>query len=129
MTVNIHNWFYLLPKICKRLFNVPSRTVISSNSTETENISAYLDYHLKPLVFSIPHILIDTRGFLCGINQINNISEDTILVSFDVVGIYLNIPHDEGIETMTEYLNLVTITLKNNCFESCDLKHHNWNQI
>ena len=81
------------------------------------------------MVFSIPHILIDTRGFLCGINQINNISEDTILVSFDVVGIYLNIPHDEGIETMTEYLNLVTITLKNNCFESCDLKHHNWNQI
>ena len=53
--------FYLQPKIHKRLVNVPGRPVISNNNTVTENISAYMDYHLKPLVENIPHILEDMR--------------------------------------------------------------------
>ena len=39
--------FYLLPKIHKRLHNVPGRQVISNSSYFTENISS-LDFHLKP---------------------------------------------------------------------------------
>ena len=72
--------FFLLPKIHKRLKNVPRRPVISSNNTATENISAFMEYHLKSLVPNIPHILEDTRDFLCRINEIDNISDDTILV-------------------------------------------------
>ena len=41
--------FYLLPKIHKRLHNVPGRPVISNCGYYTENISSFLDYHLKPL--------------------------------------------------------------------------------
>ena len=41
--------FYLLPKIHKRLHNVPCRPVISNSSHFTENISSFLDFHLKPL--------------------------------------------------------------------------------
>ena len=41
--------FYLLPKIHKRLHNVPGRPVISNSGFLTENISAFLEYHLKPL--------------------------------------------------------------------------------
>ena len=40
--------FYLLPKIHKRLHDVPGRPVIS-NCTYTENISSFLDYHLEAL--------------------------------------------------------------------------------
>ena len=38
--------FYLLPKIYKQLNNVPGRSVISSCGYYTENISAFLDFHL-----------------------------------------------------------------------------------
>ena len=41
---------YLLPKIHKRLFNVPGRPVISNCGTPTEEISEFLDRHLKPVM-------------------------------------------------------------------------------
>ena len=61
---------------------MPGRPVISNNNTATENISAYLDHHLKSLVPNIPHILEDTRDFLCRMNEIDNILDNAILVSF-----------------------------------------------
>ena len=36
---------YLLPKIHKRLENVPGRSVISNCGTPTEKVSEFLDYH------------------------------------------------------------------------------------
>ena len=41
--------FYLLPKIHKRLRNVPGIPVISNSGFSTEKLSAFLEYHLKPL--------------------------------------------------------------------------------
>ena len=41
--------FYLLPKIYKRLHNVPGRSVISNCGFYAENISSFLDYQLRPL--------------------------------------------------------------------------------
>ena len=41
--------FYLLPKIHKRLYDVPGRPVISNCGFYTENISSFLDFHLQPL--------------------------------------------------------------------------------
>ena len=120
--------FYLLPKIHKRITIVPGRLVISNNSTATENISALLDFHLKPLVTKVPHILEDLRDFLTRITEIKDLTENALLVSFDVVGLYLHISHEKGIEIMKEFLNqrevkdisvrslcdLATIILKNN---------------
>ena len=47
--------FYLLPKIHKRLHNVPGRPVISNCGYYTENISSFLDYHLKSLAKKVVH--------------------------------------------------------------------------
>ena len=41
---------YLLPKIQKRLYDVPGRTVISNCGTPTEKVSEFLDHHLKPIM-------------------------------------------------------------------------------
>ena len=41
---------YFLPKIHKRLHNVPGRPVILNCSTPTEKCSEFLDYHLKPFM-------------------------------------------------------------------------------
>lgn len=42
--------FYLLPKIHKRLVNVPGKPVISNCGTATEGISEFVDFHLRPIV-------------------------------------------------------------------------------
>ena len=123
--------FYLLPKIHKRTSNVPERTVISKNETATENISAFLDFHLQNIVSATPHILQDTRDVLQRVNQIGDIPENALLVSFDVVGLYPHIPHDQVVEIMRRFLDkredesvsseslckLANIVLKHNNFE------------
>ena len=130
--------FYLLPKIHKRMTNVPGRPVISNNGTATERISAYLDYHLKTIVPTVPHILQDTRDFINRIKHLDNIPDNSILVSFDVVGLYPHIPHEEGLKTMSEYLDtredktvttqsltdLAKLILKENFFELSDKIYH-----
>ena len=96
--------FYLLPKIHKRTTSVPGRPVISNNSTATENISAFLDFLLNPLVTKEPHILEDTRDFLSRKTEIKDLTEDALFASFDFVWLYPHIPHEEGIEIMKEFL-------------------------
>ena len=56
--------FYLLPKIHKRLENVPGRPVISNCGTATERVSEFLDCLIQPLVEQIPSIIRDSTHFL-----------------------------------------------------------------
>ena len=79
--------------------------MISTNETGTDNISTFVDFHLKSIVSKIPQILEDTRDYLQRLNQIGDISENALLVSFDVVGLYPHIPHDQGVETMERFFN------------------------
>ena len=55
--------FYLLPKIHKRLHNVPGRPVISNSSFFTENISSFRDFHLKPLAQKVKSYIQDKNDF------------------------------------------------------------------
>ena len=97
--------FYLLPKIHKRTSNVPGSSVISNNGTATDNIFAFLDFHLKKIQFQQYQILEDTKGFLQRLNQIEEIHENTLLVSFDVADLYTHIPHDRDVEIMRRFLD------------------------
>ena len=62
--------FYLLPKIHKRLHNVPSRLVISNSGYCTENISSFLDHHLQPLAQAAKSYIKDTNKFLKKLHSI-----------------------------------------------------------
>ena len=53
--------FYLLPKIHKRLHNVPGIPVISNCEFYTENISSFLDHHLQPIAQKVNSFLKDTN--------------------------------------------------------------------
>ena len=89
---------YPLPKIHKRLDNVPGGPVISNCETPTERASEFLDHHLQHIMKSgVPYIK-DTNDFLFRLKNLGKIPENAFLVTADVVGLYLSIPHDESLE-------------------------------
>ena len=116
--------FYLLPKIHKRLRNVPGRPVISNRGFFMENISVFSEYHLRPLSQKV--------------NELRDLPDDFILCTIDAVGLYLNIPHKQGLEATQNALDkqedqtiltdnlilLVECVLKNNVFEH-NMKYFN----
>ena len=96
--------FYLLPKIHKRLHDVPGRPVISNCGFYTENISSFLDHHLQPLAQRVKSYIKDTNHFLNKIKKIGKLPEGAILCTMDVVGLYPNIPHGEGLASLYKFL-------------------------
>ena len=88
--------FYILPKIYKR--GNPGRPIISCNGHPTERISEFVDYHLKPLVQTLPSFIKDTTHFLLQ-------KDNAILVTLDVSSLYTNIPRSEGIDACRYFLN------------------------
>ena len=96
--------FYLLPKIHKRLHNVPGRPVISNSGYYTENISSFLDHHLQPLAQAVKSYIKDTNEFLKKLRFLSKSPEGIILCKMDVVGLYPNIPHEEGLFALRKRL-------------------------
>ena len=123
--------FYLLPKIHKMLYNVLVRPVISNSRYYTENISAFLGYHPQPIAQKVKSYIKDTNDFLCKLDALPSLPEDTILCTIDVVGLYPNIPHEDGLVAMRKafdardnktvltdsFTELAECVLKNNIFE------------
>ena len=88
--------FYLLPKIHKRLHDIPGRPVISNSSYYTEHISSFIEYHLKPLAQKVKSDIKDTKDFLRKLSNLPSLPEDVILCTIDVVGLYLIFNMKEG---------------------------------
>ena len=122
---------YLLPKIHKRLGNVPGCPVISNCGTPTEKVSEFLDYHLKPVMQSSKSYIKDTSDFSRKLKELGEVLENAILVTADVVGLYPGIPHSDGLEALSvkleervdksiateDLLQMAKFVLKNNFFE------------
>ena len=98
--------FYLLPNIHKRLYNVPGRPFISNSGYCTENISAFLEYHLHPITQKVKSYIKDTNDFLHKLSALPSLPEDIILCTIDVVGQYPNIPHEDWLVAMQKALDL-----------------------
>ncbi|XP_064629281.1 uncharacterized protein LOC135488571 [Lineus longissimus] len=100
--------FYCLPKIHKK--GNPGRPIVSGNNSCTENLSKYVDSHLRPLVETLSTYIRDTADFL---NKLKEIKLDPqehqkhkpLLVTLDVKSLYTNIPHNEGLAAMGNYLD------------------------
>ena len=83
------------------------RPIISGCGSITENLSLFVDTHTKNLVKTIPSYLQDTPDFLRHLEELKKIKlpENSFPISIDVVGLYNNIPHEEGIQCMKEALD------------------------
>ena len=98
--------FHLLPKIHKRLHNVPGRPIISNCGFYTENISSFLDHHLQPIAQKVNSLIKDTNHFLLKIKSLGQLPEGAILCTIDAVCLYPNIAHEEGLASLRRFLDV-----------------------
>jgi hypothetical protein len=112
----------------------PERAIVSCSGTFTENIAIFVEHHLQEAGRSHRTYLKDTPDFLRQLQQINQEEElpaNAILVVIDVIGLYTNIPQNEGVQCVEEALSermnspvpgnyiarLLEIILQNSIFE------------
>ena len=85
----------------------PCRPIISGSGAITENISLYVEHHIKESSLKHPSYLQDTPHFLRVLNKINQgpkLPQNTMLVTSDITGAYHNIPQSDGSQCLFEVL-------------------------
>ena len=112
----------------------PERPIISGSGSITENISLFVDHHIKNIATQHSSYLQDTPDFLRHIDTVNQgdpLPENALLVTMDVSALFTNISHIEGLQCTREALNerenmeiptefivrLLELTLEYNIFE------------
>ena len=85
---------------------------------------------MEPLTREFTSYIKDTNNFRKKLRSFTNLPNDIIICSVDVVGLYLNIPHNEGLSALQKRLELrreekvststlaelAEVVLKNNVF-------------
>ena len=61
---------------------------------------------MQPLTREVKSYIKDTNDFLKKLRSLTDLPSDIILCSVDVVGLYPNIPHDEGLSALQKRLEL-----------------------
>ena len=87
------------------MVNVSGSPVISSCGTPTEKVSEFLDSQVKPVMQSSGSYIKDSVDFIKKIKNIGTIPKDSILITADVVRLYLSIPHEAGLKALEKALN------------------------
>ena len=65
-----------------------------------------LDYHLQPLAQQVKLYIKNTNHFLSKLKTIGKLPQGAILCTIDVVGLYPNIAHSEGLTSLRRFLEL-----------------------
>ena len=68
-------------------------------------MSAFLEYHLKPIAQQIKSYIKDTNDFLRKLDALSSLPQDSILCTIDVVNLYPNIPHVDDLVAMRKALD------------------------
>lgn len=128
---------YTLPKIHKDPaswtvpFKIPpGRPIVSDCSSDTYNISEYIDHYLAPLATKHAAYLKDTYHFIDIIKH-TDVPQHALLITLDVDNMYTNIDNTEGLRAVKrafsenpdngrpdqEILELLKLNLENNDFQ------------
>lgn len=92
---------YTLPKIHKPYRDIPSgRPIVAAIGSLTEKISAFVNFHLQPLVTSLPSYIRDTMDFIEVINNVTLPDCPVLLFTMDVELLYTNVPFQGGLEAI-----------------------------
>ena len=86
---------------------MPGRPVIwNCYKCYTENISSFIEYHLKPLAQNVKSYIRDSNDFSSKLASLSPLPDDVILCTRDVVGLYSDITHDEVLIATRKALDL-----------------------
>ena len=81
---------------------------ISGSSSITENISLFVEYHIKDISTKHMSYLQDTPHFLRIIDKLNQgkkLPNNAMIVTADITGAYQNIPQEDGSKCLGEALD------------------------
>ena len=115
------SYFYGLPKIHKsteiseaiaeqnsefveilRPSDLKFRPIVGGPNSVSQRLSHFVDIILKPLCEKVPSFIRDDLDFL---NHLpTTVSPDSELITFDVVSLYTNIPHELGLTAVSYWL-------------------------
>ena len=90
--------------------DVTIRPIVAQSSSPTHRLRNFLDLILKRLCQHVPSYIRDDFDFLNHI--LEEVDENTILVSFDVISLGTSIPHDLGLQATDYWLNNFSTTLE-----------------
>ena len=110
------------------------RPIVSGCGSMLENAGVFVEHHIKKHATKHESFIQDTPDFLRHIIKLNSenyLHENTLLVTIDAVGWYMNIPQDEGVKCVGKVLEersnkevpsgfiarLLELILKYNIFE------------
>ncbi|CAG2195900.1 unnamed protein product [Mytilus edulis] len=124
------SYFYGLPKIhkSKEISNAISeqnseyielltpndlkfRPIVGGPSSVTQNLSHFIDIVLKPLCREVPSFIRDDLDFLNHLPK--TVNPNSELITFDIVSLYTNIPHDLGITAVKYWLENTENVIEN----------------
>ena len=79
------------------------RPIVAGPTCPTRKLSDLIDKILKPFLIHIKSYIKDNIDFLSKCSRQND--ENTIIATFDVIGLYSNIPHCYGLEAIEYWIN------------------------
>ena len=91
-------------------FFPPGRQKLSGIGTLTENISSFIDSILQRLMQFLPTYIKDTTEFINKLASAKKVPPDVLLVTMDATSLYANIPHVDGVDACSEFLNEHRVT-------------------
>ena len=68
-------------------------------------MSSFLDHHLQPITQKVNSFIKDTSHFIRKIKGLGQLPEGAILCTIDAVGLYPNIPHEEGLVSLRKFVD------------------------
>ena len=95
--------FYVLPKIHKNKYPLPSRLIVSSSSTATYHASVYLDRTLQPILKTLYTVCQSSHSIILDLSTLK-IKSNSIILCADITALYPNIPIIKGIEIVRKVL-------------------------
>lgn len=102
--------FYVLPKIHKPGFPTVGRPIVAAQGSLHGPVSKYIDSFLQPFVKHTRSFSQDTTDFISKIEGVS-VPIDSLILSFNVVSLYTNIPHEELREVLHQ------------CFDKREIPH------
>ncbi|CAG2214510.1 unnamed protein product [Mytilus edulis] len=87
------------------------RPIVGGPNSVTQNLSHFIDIVLKPLCREVPSFIRDDLEFLNHLPK--TVNPNSELITFDIVSLYTNIPHELGITAVKYWLENTENVIEN----------------